>query len=166
MSMDGKQEVEKLSAEQAADLAALQGAAGDGQQQPGAVPGPVVQFDLAGDIAAMIAAAVAILGKPLPSLVEIYTPETTAAAAEAVARVCHKRGWLSEGFGPYSEEIAAVMILGPLAWSTYAGVNGDIARAKALHDARAGVIDGAKVPSGSPGADTVIVGAPLPAGAA
>lgn len=120
------------SAEQAADLAALRAAA-----TPEAQPGALVEVEPAGpdlgtEIAGAVTMAVALLGPIYPSLKEIYTPETTQAAAGAVAAVCNKHGWLQGGMmGEYGEEITCLLIVGPLALATYKGVQADNAeRAK------------------------------------
>jgi hypothetical protein len=115
--------------EQAADLAALQAAASadpgalSARPQAEAPPGP----DLATEIAGLVAVAVATLGPVFPSLRATYTEETTRAAAEAVARVCVKHGWATNGLmGKWGEEIACAAIVGPLAWQTYAGIKADL----------------------------------------
>lgn len=149
---------EPMNPEQAADLAALQAGAQEGAAQPATAQPAAPQFNLEDDIAGMMVAALAVLSKPLPSLAEIYTEPVIAAASEAVARVCNKRGWLQNGFGQYSEEIAAGMILLPLAYATYSGVKGDIKRAKI----KAGKADtpGAAEPVDSP--KTVVAGTVIP----
>lgn len=124
-----EQTVPAATAEQAADLAALQAAAAGtdtpatlaGQDEP---PRP----DLATEIAGLAAVAVATLGPLFPSLKEIYTPEVTQAAAQAIAAVCNKHGWLQGGMmGKWGEEIACAAIVGPLAFQTYQGVRADLA---------------------------------------
>lgn len=126
-------ELAALSAEQAADLAHLQAAAAEedieGMNQAQEIS-PVEQ--LAAEISGIVLAVTAALSPALPSLKRIYTPETTKAAGEAIARVCEKHGWLSDGLmGNWGEEIAAAVILVPLAVTTYQGVQGDIAKLKA-----------------------------------
>lgn len=120
------------AAEQAADLAALEAAAAE-QQQPGQqVETAPTENTLADEIASMIKIAVATLKPVFPSLHDVYTPETTGAAAGAIAGVCQKHGWLSGGLlGRYGEEIACVAIVGPLAFATYQGITSDIEKAKA-----------------------------------
>lgn len=86
---------------------------------------------LGNEITGLALMLVEVLGKPFPSLKQIYTPQVTAAAGEAIARVCVKHGWLPNGLsGGYGEELAAAMILLPLAYQTYQGVNHDLARMK------------------------------------
>lgn len=130
------QEVERdiqgaATSEQAADLAALQAAANDNAPgAPGAAPvaeaAPHVP-DLAEEIAGLVTVAVATLGPMFSSLKGIYTPEVTQAAAQAIARVCQKHGWLQNGMmGRYGEEIACIAIVGPLALQTYKGVMADL----------------------------------------
>jgi len=116
------------SAEQAADLAALQAMASGAE--PGAVAvveeeqGPTLQEE----IAAAMGMAVAMLGPIFPSLKGIYTPEAMGAASGAIAAVCQKHGWLGGGLmGKYGEEIACVAIVGPLGFATYQGVRADLA---------------------------------------
>jgi hypothetical protein len=117
------------TSEQAADLQALQAAAAEGQ------PGTVAQAapeptgpDLASEIAGLVSVAVATLSPVFPSLKTIYTKETTAAAAAAVAGVCNKHGWLQNGLmGKWGEEIACLAIVGPLAYQTAQGIRADLA---------------------------------------
>lgn len=121
----------QASAEQAADLAALEAAAG-GQAQPGGKvatvepeqQGPSKQEE----IAALMGMAVAALSPMLPSLKAIYTPETIGAASGAIGALCDKHGWLDGGvFGKYGAEIACAAVVGPLAYATYHGVRADLA---------------------------------------
>ena len=50
------------------------------------------------------------------------------AAAQAIAAVCNKHGWMQGGMmGRWGEEIACVAILGPLALQTVKGVKADLA---------------------------------------
>lgn len=129
------------SAEQAADLAALQAAASEpgptsgGIAQAGPPPGP----DLATEIAGLVSVAVATLGPMFPSLKATYTPEITQAAAQAVAAVCNKHGWMQGGLmGEWGEEIACLAICGPLAWQTAQGIKADLeARKPAKEPAQA-----------------------------
>lgn len=125
-----------MNPEQAADLATLTAAAEGQPAAPGApgqaTPQQEKKIDLAADLAAMIGLATTTLGPIFPSLPAIYTPEVTQAASAAAAAVCDKHGWLQEGIGgKYETEIAAAMVLGPLAVATYAGLKGDIAANKA-----------------------------------
>jgi hypothetical protein len=119
---------EAASAEQSADLAALQAAANDGGDQlAGAAAVEPAGPDLAAELAGLVSVAVAALGPMFPSLRATYTPDVTQAAAGAIAAVCEKRGWLSGGLlGNWGEEIACVAIVGPLALQTYQGIRADI----------------------------------------
>lgn len=138
------------SAEQSADLAALQAAAAEADPDAGdlesAEPaGP----DLAAEIVGLVTVAVATLGPMFPSLKATYTPEVTQAAAEAVARVCRKHGWLEGGMmGKWGEEIACVAIVGPLAFQTYQGIRADLEARKPKPAER---IAGSAVPAPAPG---------------
>lgn len=120
-----------LSSEQAADLGALQAAAGAVEPLPGQEQEPQGP-DLAKELAGMLAVAVQTLKPAFPSLGEIYTEETIGAASAAVAGVCVKHGWLGGGlFGQWGEEIACVAVVGPLAFATYQGVQGDLEKMRA-----------------------------------
>ena len=123
----------QLSAEQANDLAMLTAAAEEGEGndfQETVTADPV--DSLGNEVCGIVLAMVATLGPALPSLKRIYTPEVTKAAADSVARVCVKYGWLSDGLmGQWGEEIGAAVILVPLAVTTAQAVKGDIARLKA-----------------------------------
>ena len=92
---------------------------------PGAEPaqaGPT----LAQEIEGLVSLAVKVLTPAFPSLPSIYTDEITGAAAGAVAAVCQKHGWLSGGLaGEYGEELAALVIVGPLAVQTYSACKAD-----------------------------------------
>ncbi len=120
-----------VSDEQAADLAALEAAAGQQAAEPGRAlaaqeqepQGPTLQEEIAG----AMGMAVAVLSPMLPSLRTIYTPEAIGAASGAVGALCEKHGWLSDGLmGRYGEEIACLAVCGPLAWATYNGVRADL----------------------------------------
>lgn len=121
-----------MAAEQAADLARLTAQAAptdaDAAGWPGA-PEPEPQGpDLAQEIAGMVTVAVATLGPMFPSLKETYTPEITQAAAQAIAQVCQKHGWMQNGLmGKWGEEIACLAVVGPLAFQTYQGIRADLA---------------------------------------
>ena len=147
--------------EQAADLAALQAAATEQAQaqalaQPQPEPGP----DLAKEIAALVGVAVATLGPLFPSLRTTYTPEVTQAAAQAVAAVCDKHGWMQGGMmGRWGEEIACLAIVGPLAYQTAQGIKADLA-AREEKPKDPAKLEAPKVPNQTPGQKTVTFGAP------
>lgn len=161
--------IQQMGPEQAAELAALQQSAGGGyegqlqQQEQQQALGE--RERLAGEISGLVLAFVSIAKPILPSLEAIYTPETTGTAAAAVAGVCVKHGWLAGGLlGDWGEEIAAAVVLLPLAMATAQGIKADIA-AKKKNDREAPAVLSATVPADmqQPGQKTVIVGAPLPA---
>lgn len=166
-------ELEKLSSEQAQDLAALQAAADEQPLLPGQEP-PAAPVDpaesLADEIAGIVLSVTAVLSPALPSLKRIYTPETTRAAGAALAAVCVKHGWLSGGLmGEWAEEISAAIIILPLAVTTYQGVKGDVENLKALNAPPepdvvlepAVVVAGPAVVAEQPGGASVTIGAPL-----
>lgn len=115
--------------EQAADLAALQAAAASTETAPDTTDqGEAPRMDLAQEIAGLATVAVATLGPLFPSIKTIYTPEVTQAAAQAIAAVCNKHGWMQNGMmGEWGEEIACLAIVGPLALQTVKGVKADLA---------------------------------------
>lgn len=124
-------EPKTASTEQAADLAALEKAAGaeiQGEQAAQLAQSDDERGKLAKELAGMVGMFVPIATPMLPSLGKIYTPETIDAAANAAAAVCVKHGWLENGvMDGYGEEITAVVVLGPLAIATYHGVRSDLA---------------------------------------
>ena len=158
------------SAEQAAELAALQAMAGpvpgqeegEGVQEVAAVP------DLAQEITGIVQAAVGMLAPMFPSLPGIYTPEATQAAAAATAAVCSKHGWMQGGLmGRWGEEIACAAIVGPLAFATYLGVKADIAARQPAEPSRSGDLNlSAPVPTAPGTGKGVTFGAPVPVGEA
>lgn len=157
--------IEAQSSEQAADFAALQAMAG---QEPGeeveAQEQQAPGVDLATEIAGLVQAAVGMLAPMFPSLPGIYTPEATQAASVAVAGVCNKHGWMQNGMmGRYGEEIACALIVGPLAFATYKGVQADIAARQPVE--RMGGPDlSAPVPVAGPAPSKVVTfGAPVAA---
>jgi hypothetical protein len=86
---------------------------------------------LAQEITGIVLGVVNVLGPALPSVKALYTPEVTQAAAESVAVVCVKHGWLSGGIGgKYAEELAAAFVLGPLAIATANALKADLPRLK------------------------------------
>ncbi|SOD41614.1 hypothetical protein [Nitrosovibrio sp. Nv4] len=115
---------------------------------------------LAGEIAGLVAMFVKVASPALPSLSGIYTEETTAAAAQAVAAVCKKHGWMQDGVAHgYGEEVAAACVLLPLAFATYQGVKHDLA-ASGVRQVEVKPVPGTGQVAG---AKTVIIGAPVAA---
>lgn len=100
--------------------------------------------NLAGQVDGLISVTIGILAPAFPSLNQIYTPETRATLAGAVAPVMVKHGWnLGDVYGKYSEEITLAMVAIPLGMATYQGVKGDIdARKKAAKGEQPGQIQG------------------------
>lgn len=151
--------------EQAADLAALQAAAAATDTPPATTDQAEAEAprpDLATEIAGMVTVAVATLGPMFPSLKDTYTPEVTQAAAQAIAAVCNKHGWMQGGLmGKWGEEIACAAIVGPLAFQTYQGIKADLAaRAPAKKpESITGPDLSATVPTEVPGQKTVTFGA-------
>lgn len=93
------------------------------------------QARIKGELSGLINTFVGLAGPMLPSLKVIYTPTATDQAADAVAAVCVKHGWLEDGIMQgYQEEITAAFILAPLGIATYHGVKGDIAAIKRLEN--------------------------------
>lgn len=157
-----------LSAEQAADLAALQAAASAEPVAPGApeaVP-EVARPELADEIRALLLTFVSLAGPVLPSLPRIYTEETAGTAAAAIATVCRKHGWLADGMmGDWGEEIAAAVVLLPLGFATVQGVRADLAALRKPAAKPGQVAAPMQDAPQSPGAREVIIGAPIVAGA-
>lgn len=156
-----------MSAEQAADFAALQASAAGAPPVPGAEPpAQEVGPDLAKELSGLVTVAVVTLSPLFPSLKDTYTPEVTQAAAGAIAAVCEKHGWLSGGMmGEWGEEIACAAIVGPLAFSTYQGIRVDLeARARTVKQIEARTLrqDGpeltAPAPQATAGSKTVSFG--------
>lgn len=175
MNPTDNNDTQAASAEQAADLRALEAAASadpaaQAQAQAedqAAADAAQAGADLAAELGALVRAAVAALSPAFPSLATIYTDATIPAAAGAVAAVCNKHGWLQGGvFGKWGEEIAALAIVGPLAVATVQGVRGDIAARKPKAQALEG---GGQAPTLAPAAPdpsrTVIVGTVQPSAA-
>ncbi|MEG2045804.1 MAG: hypothetical protein RR100_03045 [Comamonas sp.] len=162
---EARQEAAEQSSEQAADFAALQAAAGpepgtEVENQEQQAP----QVDIAQEIAGLVQAAVGMLAPMFPSLPGIYTPEATQAASVAVAGVCNKHGWMQGGMmGRYGEEIACALIVGPIAFATYKGVQSDLAARQPVE--RIGGPDlSAPVPVAGPAPSKVVTfGAPVAA---
>lgn len=155
----------KMSAEQAADLAALQVAAANEEPLPGAHE-PVEVPNLADELEGITLGVVAILKPIFPSLSEIYTPDSTKMAAGGVAAVCNKHGWLQGGMmGKWGEEIACAIVVGPLLVATVKGVRGDLAKMEAAKPKAIENTSGpdltAKAPTQQVGQKTVTFGAPV-----
>ena len=130
------EEQSTINAEQAADFAALQASANDAPALPGE-EAPAVSADLTKEITGLISVLVAMAGPLFPSLVTLYTPEVIQAAGGAIAAVCEKRGWMTGGiFGEWGEEIACAAIVGPLAFSSYQGIQSDMKARKKPEPAR------------------------------
>ena len=120
---------QEISAEQAADLAALHAAAAN-EVDPLAPPAPP-PVDLAGELGGMVTMVVQVLAPAFPSLPKLYTDSTVRAASGAIAAVCTKRGWLAGGLmGGWGEEIACAAVVLPLAVATAQGIKADIAARK------------------------------------
>lgn len=164
--------------EAAADLKALQRMA---NADPGAQPDPEevaaeqARPALDQEIAGALMMLAKMAGPMFPSVAEVYTDETCAAVGAAVAPVCDKYGWLQGGIGgEYGPEIMCLVVVGPMAYATYAAVQKDL-EAKAAEKRRRAAERGQvpqvaaprpKDPPGTlqtPGSDTVSFGAPVPA---
>lgn len=78
-------------------------------------------------MAVMLAIAVPLLGTMYPSIAVIYTDEVQSRVAASLGPVLSKYGIdLADVAGSYGPEIAALMVCGPLAMATIAGVKADI----------------------------------------
>lgn len=113
-------EIEVLAAEQAADLAELQGMAGaDPMAAPVEVEAPA---DPVAETAAAFGVAVAVLSPLLPYVGAIYTDDRIQALAGAYVPVAEKYGWASGGgfFEKWGAEIALLAVAGPMAAQTVA----------------------------------------------
>ena len=120
------------SAEQNADLAALQLAAGAEPVpvDPNAPPEPL-PVDLAGEISSVLLMVTQILRPALPSVADLYTAETAGAVGQAVAGVCLKHGWLQNGMmGQWGEEIACAAVVLPLGFATVKAAQSDLVELK------------------------------------
>jgi len=158
------------STEQAADLAQLQAMAGaepPPPADPNAPPEPL-PVDLATEISQALTIISTILSPALPSLRDIYTPEATGAAGQAIAGVCNKHGWLAGGFlGQWGEELACLVVVGPLAVATYRGVSADLVKLREKAKAKDGAPPAVAAPEPGayvvPGSKTVSFGNAAPA---
>lgn len=171
-AIDQKSEVPEINGEQAAELAAIHALAAD-QVIPGApVPEPEPEQEpLAVQISGMLTMLVAMSAPIFPSLKAIYTEEAIEKVGIALEPVCNKHGWLQDGIGgKYGEEMMALVIVGPLAYATYAGISNDIASRKPQKEIKplAGpenmVSAAVERPSGESNPGAVTIGAVIPNG--
>lgn len=127
-----KREIEALPPEQASDLAALQNRTFSVDEVAnGAASTEIEKPGLAEEIATLLIMFASMAKPILPSLATVYTKETTAAAGEAIAALCAKYGWAENGLmGEWGEEVAAAVVLVPLAIATFNGVKADISENK------------------------------------
>lgn len=152
--------VPELASEARADLAAIMGqVAGEvvpGQEQEQQAP----EVDLSGEIAGLVSMGVALLSPMFPSLKEIYTEQAVGAASGALAGVCNKHGWMQGGMvGGWGEELACIAIVGPLAFATVQGVQGDLAkRRKKSEPDRLAAPEPGEVVTATPATKTVTFG--------
>lgn len=134
MTTENENMVPEMSGEQLSAFASLQSKA-EGQIVPG---DPVEEVEevsmpapLAEQISGMLAMVVGVAGPIFPSLNDIYTPEAIERVGVAMQPLCEKHGWLQDGIaGKYGEELMALIVMGPLAYATYAGIAHDIASRK------------------------------------
>jgi hypothetical protein len=126
------------SSEQAADFAALQRMAAEGEAVPGAevqageaAPAPAGP-PLSEEISGVLKLVAGMIKPALPTVAEIYTPEVCDSVGGAVGAVCDKHGWLQGGIsGKYGEEIMCLAVVGPIAYATVEAAKSDIAARKA-----------------------------------
>ena len=159
--------VHEIDQEQAQEFASLNALAGD-QVIPGA---PVEEekpegIPLSVQISGLLGMAVNIAGPMFPSLATIYTPEVIQAVGAALEPVCNKHGWLQDGIdSKWGEEIAALCVVGPIAYATYMGIQSDIAARtpskppEQLGGTFAAPVLEAIAPTTQAGSNTVTVGA-------
>lgn len=151
----------EMSAEQAADFAALQAAANSGEPAPagqGQDPEPA-RLKLADEISTMLGLLVGVVTPIFPSLAGIYTPEVIQAVGNASQPLCEKHGWLQDGVGgKYGEEIMFLAVVAPLAWATHGAVKTDLAARAATKppEQRGGLIASAGIESSTATPDQVI----------
>lgn len=80
-----------------------------------------------GQVRMILALAVPLLGKLYPSLVDIYTDPTCDQVAGTLGPVLTKYGVnLGDLGSQWGEEIAAVLVCGPIAVATYQGIKADV----------------------------------------
>ncbi len=134
MVSDLKTEAGAASAEDAALIA--EGAALDSEAAPAAVDPatgqPVVPTDFPGEAAMLISTLVLIAGPFFPSVPKVWTKDKQAAVAAAAAPVMEKHGFtLGDFMGAYKEEIALLMVAGPVILETIDGIKADRIAARA-----------------------------------
>jgi hypothetical protein len=125
-------EIEKMSAEQAADLARLEGMAADGQPGPeqGPEQGPP-QADHVESLAGLITIGGMVAGGlGYRRVSELWQPDTCRGLAEKVVPVLEKYPWGARvlGFletGAGVEEVALAMYAAPLAYATIQAARAD-----------------------------------------
>lgn len=142
----------------AAAAAAIEAEAAPPAVQPEAEAAPAA--DVAGEVAALLKTAAAMLTPAFPCLAEIYTDATCRQLGEAAAPVMAKYGVSVGGlFDRWGAEITLGAVALPVALATYQGVKADLASrnkrpGEAGTPARAGAA--APQPSGAPVADLVL----------
>ena len=81
-----------------------------------------------GQVRLILALAVPVLGKLYPCIEDIYTDPTCEQISAVIGPVLTKYGInLGDLGGKWGEEIAAIMVCGPIAFATYKGILADIA---------------------------------------
>lgn len=153
---------ENLHAEQAADLAALESMAGEGEQQAGELveqQAPGLEEEL-GDLLGL---GVVTLGAMYPSVPKNCPPEAVKMLAAVWAGVGEKYGWSSVMGGQYGKEMAAAFVSFPVVIAVYKGIKADIAASQPAQPVAApGELEfKAPMVAGNPGAKTVSVGAAI-----
>lgn len=159
--MGQEQNAPEMSAEQAADLAALEAAAGGGEM-PQEEAAPMV--DQAQQWAMLPAIVGSALSMALPELRAVYTPQACEAWGAAMVPVADKYGWNCDGIiGP---ELALLAATVPFAFGTFAAVKArradeeKQAKEKPKAVQAAPVIEPGPVTTADIG-KTVVVGAPV-----
>lgn len=160
--MGQDQNAPDMSAEQAADLAALEAAAGGGEmpQAEEAAPG----MDQAQQWAMLPAIVGSALSMALPELRAVYTPQACEAWGAAMVPVADKYGWNCDGIiGPEMALFAASV---PFAFGTYSAIKARRAEDEKKAEEKPRTVQAAPVIEPGPvtTADigkTVVVGAPV-----
>ena len=161
---------QNMSQEQAADLAALESMAGDQASEPQNSAVQVVHtVALEVEISGLLKMLAAVIRPALPSVADIYTESTCDSIGGVVAPVCRKHGWLQGGVGgKWGDELLCLAVVGPIAWATVEAARADLAALRARKRNSEPVDFTEQQSEGSamqtPGADRVIVGAPIPDG--